>query len=61
MFRVVAGQPDLLGAFERGFDQTTAAEIAVRAGVNERTLQRAFDDLRTLSTTVLSGQTQAGS
>jgi len=31
---------------ERGFDQTTAAEIAARAGVNERTFFRHFPDKR---------------
>ena len=31
---------------ERGFDQTTAAEIAARAGVNERTFFRHFADKR---------------
>src|SRR5260221_10906355 len=31
---------------ERGFDQTTAAEIAVRAGVTERTFFRHFADKR---------------
>ncbi|HYQ64014.1 TetR family transcriptional regulator [Actinophytocola sp.] len=31
---------------ERGFDQTTAAEIAARAGVNERTFFRHFSDKR---------------
>ena len=31
---------------ERGFDQTTAAEIAERAGVNERTFFRHFPDKR---------------
>ncbi|MFD2420027.1 TetR/AcrR family transcriptional regulator [Amycolatopsis pigmentata] len=31
---------------ERGFDQTTAAEIATRAGVNERTFFRHFPDKR---------------
>jgi AcrR family transcriptional regulator len=33
---------------ERGFDQTTAAEIAARAGVNERTFFRHFPDKREL-------------
>jgi AcrR family transcriptional regulator len=31
---------------ERGFDQTTTAEIAARAGVNERTFFRHFPDKR---------------
>lgn len=31
---------------EQGFDQTTAAEIAARAGVNERTFFRHFPDKR---------------
>jgi AcrR family transcriptional regulator len=31
---------------ERGFDQTTTAEIAARAGVNERTFFRHFSDKR---------------
>ncbi|AGL19862.1 TetR family transcriptional regulator [Actinoplanes sp. N902-109] len=31
---------------ERGFDQTTAADIAARAGVNERTFFRHFPDKR---------------
>src|SRR5271154_6302812 len=31
---------------ERGFDQTTVAEIAKRAGVTERTFFRYFDDKR---------------
>ncbi|SUA44699.1 mycofactocin system transcriptional regulator [Nocardia africana] len=31
---------------ERGFDQTTAAQIAARAGVNERTFFRHFPDKR---------------
>ncbi len=31
---------------ERGFDQTTAAEIAKRAGVTERTFFRHFADKR---------------
>ncbi len=31
---------------ERGFDQTTTAEIAARAGVNERTYFRHFPDKR---------------
>jgi AcrR family transcriptional regulator len=31
---------------ERGFDRTTAAEIAARAGVNERTFFRHFPDKR---------------
>jgi AcrR family transcriptional regulator len=31
---------------ERGFDQTTAAQIASRAGVTERTFFRHFDDKR---------------
>ncbi len=31
---------------ERGFDQTTTAEIAVRAGVTERTFYRQFADKR---------------
>jgi AcrR family transcriptional regulator len=31
---------------ERGFDQTTTAEIATRAGVNERTFFRHFPDKR---------------
>ncbi|MGI5131172.1 TetR family transcriptional regulator [Pseudonocardia sp. CA-107938] len=31
---------------ERGFDETTAAEIAARAGVNERTFFRHFPDKR---------------
>ncbi|MFF0267980.1 TetR family transcriptional regulator [Kribbella sp. NPDC004536] len=31
---------------ERGFDRTTAAEIAARAGVNERTFFRHFSDKR---------------
>jgi AcrR family transcriptional regulator len=31
---------------ERGFDQTTASEIAARAGVNERTFFRHFPDKR---------------
>src|SRR3954454_4050997 len=31
---------------ERGFDQTTTAEIAARAGVNERTFFRNFPDKR---------------
>src|ERR1700761_7340762 len=31
---------------ERGFDQTTAAQIAVRAGVTERTFFRHFADKR---------------
>jgi AcrR family transcriptional regulator len=31
---------------ERGYDQTTAAEIAARAGVNERTFFRHFPDKR---------------
>lgn len=33
---------------ERGFDQTTTAEIAARAGVNERTFFRHFPDKREL-------------
>src|SRR5580700_6641671 len=31
---------------ERGFDQTTAAEIAARAGLTERTFFRHFNDKR---------------
>ncbi|MET8006618.1 helix-turn-helix domain-containing protein [Nonomuraea glycinis] len=31
---------------ERGFDQTATAEIAARAGVNERTFFRHFPDKR---------------
>jgi AcrR family transcriptional regulator len=40
-------QEALLALFaERGFDQTTAAEIAARAGLTERTFFRHFTDKR---------------
>ena len=42
--RVVAAAQELF--LERGFDRTTAAEIAARAGVNERTFFRHFPDKR---------------
>ena len=40
---------------ERGFDQTTVADIAVRAGLTERTFFRHFSDKREV---LFSGQEQ---
>ena len=44
---------------ERGFDQTTTAEIAARAGVTERTFFRHFADKREVLFNVEAGTRQA--